>query len=93
MEEIKTQRLYAQILYQKSQFMTHLLRRDSRSDLSDKDPYYSRLCTGVCESARERQSSVGDCKPHTGCRLSAGSQEKSETDAVRYARMSTSSDD
>lgn len=54
MEEIKTQRLYAQILYQKSQFMTYLLRRDSRSDLSDKDPFYSWLCTGVCVRERVR---------------------------------------
>lgn len=26
---------------------------------------------------------MGDSKPHTGCRLSAGSQEKSETEAER----------
>lgn len=59
MEEIKTQRLYAQILHQKSQFMTRLLRRDSRSDLSDKDPYYSRLCTG--ERVRERDRETEQC--------------------------------
>lgn len=31
----------------------------------------------------ERQSSVGDSKPHMGCRLSAGSQEKREKEAER----------